>query len=792
MPGLCDLPDEVILLTLNCGLFRPADFAAVALSCRRLKNVAEDVLYAQNRDLHGSSAVDWAAEYGNTATLDKALKHGLSIEPVDEEHFSDDEDSSSTPPLPPLPPILPLSPFQTAVENGQDSAVIWFLDHGADITRKISPFCSCHIIESCILHPAICSRHASTALLLISRGAPLEYFSRGVGSMMDNRVTALKEASLFGLDTVVESLIKYHNMNQVFIKRFDMHLPIGVQHALSWAAMTEGNVPLIRKLVHLGADVNWSSTEWESSPLQMAIANGCFDAANALLDLGAGIRPRDFDCNHDEGDDRSELRPEEMVFSPLHDTLASAFSSKTPLRKIYHNNTPGSRTSWKKWHSDRDRFMKRLIELGVDVNMEASGDWGQEEPVITPLGLAVEKENVKDASALLAAGATVSSKMLLTAWHWYEGDDRMEMIRPLLKHGARLDEPIQSDQTMLQLLADDSKTEKSMSGLNEMLLVSSSTNLAREHLSEVFADTLADLDWYTSTVLFRHGARVSDPDKLFAIASIIVENVPRASQYTFPRALEEDLMFSEPGLCDCMRHILDMGLSDEDQCLIFQDILRKKHRILAHLFLDCGIANKPEAIQYLVAYMMLAASWGDVDVINRLWQEAHQYLGPAHRLLIVYNSIIEDEREAVSFFMDHGVTPLDSLSPDESRNAVNLRSEAEEKETKAIRTLKKRSSGALYDPRASRQQKKVLLSIETYGMATIRRSYLHSDMSPLQLAVRYGHMDIIRELLNVIPRNADVSHTLLRIHIPKVFKMADEISNMILKAADPEEIDWSG
>lgn len=746
----------------------------MALSCRRLKDVAEDALYAENRDHERSSAVDWAAKHGNIATLDKALNHGLSIEPIDEAY--NDED---------FPPVPDFNPLRTAVEHGQDSAVIWFLDHGADITRRIRPRCRCFIDETCILHSAICSRKASTALLLISRGAPLEYLARGEDDFEDHDVTALQEASLFGLETVVETLLRAHNMNQVFMEDFDMHLPVGAQHALSWAAMANENVPMIRKLVHLGAQVNWPPTEWESSPLHIAIANGNFAIAHALLDLGVEIRPRLLDRNNDdEGDDDSGSGHEATTFAPLHDTMAAVIDNQTPLRTIYQFSL-GPRCSWESWHSMKDSFMKRLIELGVDVNMKASGEWNREMDVPTsPLELAVANGNIKYASTLLAIGASARPEMLQIAWERYHGDIEkcMKMIEPLLKYGARLDEPMRFDMTMLQFLAHETRTDPWTSGLHEILLSSSPINLAREHLDEVLARSLADMDGYTSTILYRHGARVSDKNHLFIMASSIAESLESDSRD--PLLDFDEWIPHMEEMYECMRLILDMELSGEDQCLIFHDILQKEHLALAHLFLDRDIASKPEATQYLAAYLMLAASWGNVGVIKRLWQQTHEHLGRAHRLLIVYNSIIRDRREAVSFFMNHGVTPFDSLSSAQSFEASQSRYDAARKEREALKTLREGSRDAFNSLTVSRQKRKIRLAITRHGIGTNELSCLYPHMSPLQLAVQLGRMDIISDLLEYIPQNADVTAMFSNIYIPKVLQKANEIRMMLKRAVD--------
>lgn len=736
----------------------------MALSCRRLKAVAEDALYAHNRDHGFSSAVDWAAEHGNITTLDKAFKHKLVV---------DETDLSCTPVF---------SPFQTAVAHGQDSAVAWFLDHGVDVTREVCPRCCLDpVIErTCILHTAICRGHASTAQLLISRGAPLEY-SYGSGSIFDESANALLEASSAGLDALVETLFKDHGMTLQRVRG------TWNQDALAHAAMLDKNVSTVRTLVGLGADVNWFHSDWGSSPLHIAIEEGNFAVAHTLLDLGAKVQPyeyeTDIDLNIEGEEDEEKTTPAtiQVHVEPLYVLIAQRRSA----RQWDQPQSPVQRAEAEFRRAERGRFMKRLIDLGVDVNKRAEGSWQGS----SPLGLATEVGDLQDMTMLIRAGAEVKSYMLLLAWeHIDQPQESTAKISLLLKHGARLDQPIKNGvKSMLQVAAAhlDADAAHDMSGLHEILLLSSPKSLSSDHLDEVLTECLARHRWYASTVLVRHGARVLCQDKLFSIASSIAEELKCEKGGNDFQGFESEITYDD-GLHDCIRFVIDMGLSSQDKCLIFQDILRKRQCTLAHLFLDRGLASLPEAAVFLPAYLMLAASWGNICVIKRLWQHAHEASDAALRYSLVQQSIISGNRQAVSFFMEHGATPFQHLTPTEARRERLMRKDALEAHLTALRRSELSSEASSADISLRREYKGTQLLTARHGVcnygSTYLSAFLSAFLSPLQSAVRYGHVDIVNDLLDYITQSDAGAITKCgKIYIPCVLSRANETREMIQK-----------
>ncbi|KAJ0108672.1 hypothetical protein J7T55_015106 [Diaporthe amygdali] len=754
MPGLCDLPDEVILLSLTTRLLRAADLAALALSCRRLKAVAEDALYTQDRERNRSSVVHWAAEHGNTATLDKALKHRLDI----------NEASLSF--------ISRPSPLQTAVEYGQDLAVGWFLDHGADVSQEVH--CRCHSGVTGILHVALCLGRASTAQLLISRGAPLEYPSVVAETSGAEYTDALLEASFHGLDAVVEVLVKDHGMNLQTLRgshRID---------TLAFAAFNNDNVLTIRTLVGLGANVDGIHKEWLSSPLHFALDEGNFAVADALLDLGAKVTSYEYEFEVNTEDEQVAIAWIQVEAAPLVDTIASIINRRAVEGGISAGRSV-LRESAESWRAERAALMKRLVELGADIDMEHPGLWvpGYSHDM-SPLGVAIAIGDVQDVADLIALGANVNPRMLADAWDIFATgeDESMEKIKILLKHGIRLDEPLRGGMSMLQLAVTYAVDFDTTSGLHDILRMSSTKNLSSDYLDEVLAECLGGMRRIASLTLVRHGARVSCKNKLFSIAICIAEHLELETRE------EDNLDDIDVGMTcpetepqDCMGIILDMGLSSEDQCLIFQTVLNKRQLTLAHLFLDRGLAGRPEAALYLPAYLMLAASWGNICVIKRLWQHVHGTPDPT-LLLFLQQSITSGNREAASFFVDHGATAFERLTPTQIFREHEMRIKSLEACLSAVRMLRGFSGTEGSSDRLWMQREYRKMEIFAARHPFYNHALIHS--SPFQLAVRYGHIGIVRDLLEAFdPADADAISRCGKVHIPCVLRKANEIRELI-------------
>lgn len=662
----------------------------------------------------------------------------------------------------------------------------WLLDHGADLTRRVPPHCCgfrALIDETCILHSAFCYGHPSTTQLLISRGAPLEYTSPVPVNPDLPTTTALLEASFHGFDTIVEILAKDYGMNLQSVGG------PWYRDALSCAAMSDKNVSTIRTLVGLGANVNGLHSDWGSSPLHAALDGGNFAVAHTLLDLGAGTHSHDYvsvlDLN-DKSKDGNDSRRIYTDVAPLHDTIASIYNRPAPT----DHGRPVERAAVESWRVERYRVLKRLLGLGLDINEELVGWWGHQywEPS-SPLDLATEIGDTEDMEMLITAGAQVKSEMVYTVWRGSDRDARENTakMRLLLKHGGRLDEPVADGvSSLLELVADHADDAQIMSELHEILLLSSPKSLSGDHLDEVLAECLARCGGYSSTVLVRHGARVSCKDRLFLIASSIADDLePETKMDDFDDFDDfDDKMVPKPdhGAHCCLNFIIDMGLSSEDQCLLFHDILCKRLLSLAHLFLDRGLASRPEAAEFLSAYLMLAASWGNVCVIKRLWRNVHDVPDASLHYSIVQQSIIPGNKEAVSFFMEHGATPFLHLTPSQASRRLEVHNDTLKVQRAALETFSLSSETSSDDPSERRELKRMQLLTARYDVLQHSGIYMRPFLSPFQLAVRYNHVDIISDLLeHVTPSHADAINACGNIYIPCVLSRANEIREMIEK-----------
>ncbi|KAI3399145.1 hypothetical protein diail_7724 [Diaporthe ilicicola] len=756
MEGLCNLPDEIILLTTE--RLNVSDLAALALSCRRLKAVSEYALYMKNRQYDRSSAVTWAAKHGNTATLDKALEHRLDM---------DEADLSTE-----------LTPLQTAVRYGRTSAVAWLLDHGSDVTREVPPrsSCRCRGVRTSILHVALCFGHVSVAHLLISEGAPLEYPPSYHKDLSPKFTDALVEASSYGLDTVVEVLIKDHGM--------DPQKPRGSRRddVLVCAAKQNENWSTIRTLVALGANVNGIHKQWILSPLHVAIDAGNFNIAHTLLDLGANITS--YKCEvevENEGGEGMICETREVNASPLHDTIASICSRSTRDRLGVYSLC--STEEAESWRAERVEFMQRLIKLGIDIDMKYTGEWDDDKyEDITPLGLASAVGALQDMEYLIALGAKVESKMIKDALGGFDFEDEaMKKIKLLLKHGARLDERLRGGMSVLQLAVETPKGCASSSTLHDVLLMSSPKNLHSERLDEALEERLGSLDYITSIVLIRHGARVSCKDRLSMIATHIARGL--AFNTTGVDDLEDidgEMMYRADAPRDCMAIIINMGLDIAHQCVIFQTVLRKRQPAVAHLFLDRGLAGRPEAFSYLPNYLILATLWGEICVIRRLWQDTYKFADTNLRILLMQYAIISHNGEAVSFFMDHGAAPFERLrfaqySPEGHSGEDSIKVQVD---LPLLRKMDPESEGSSDLLCVDKKHKKT--RILGMALSVIDKAQILS--SPFQLAVRYGHIDIVSGMLeNVNEADTDAISRCGKVYIPCVLEKANEIREMIQK-----------
>lgn len=201
------------------------------------------------------------------------------------------------------------SPLIWAAIHRKDSMVKFLLDYGAKIELKGSKLCHCrHELLCCPanlpdpprferdpdddvnsllewvhgeedvqywtpLHYAICSQHASTAKLLLERGAN--------AGCVGGDVTALHVATRWEVDEVIQYLLE-NNLVDINARTYEGVTALHLAHVA-------GRYDLVDSYLDHGADINLAYSE-QSGPwtiLSMACAEGLFGRALTYLRRGA-------------------------------------------------------------------------------------------------------------------------------------------------------------------------------------------------------------------------------------------------------------------------------------------------------------------------------------------------------------------------------------------------------------------------------------------------------------------------------------------------------------------------
>jgi hypothetical protein len=202
-----------------------------------------------------------------------------------------------------------ISPLAWAAKRGRDSMVGYLLDCGADIELESQGLCQCdddlllfanygtmpitpdfysRRIELgwpggyswTPLHYAICNRNASTAQLLLERGARADIDDAGQ-SLASNQVPALHMAIRCGLDETIDYLVD----------KLHVHINDSTERSVTalHLAYVAGKYDLVERFLAKGADINATAGtvfgHW--TIFAMACADGKFDLALKYLRKGA-------------------------------------------------------------------------------------------------------------------------------------------------------------------------------------------------------------------------------------------------------------------------------------------------------------------------------------------------------------------------------------------------------------------------------------------------------------------------------------------------------------------------
>ncbi|KAK2609848.1 hypothetical protein N8I77_003325 [Diaporthe amygdali] len=316
------LPDELLLqITEQEWCLSVRDLISLACTSRRYYRIAIPVAYkAHVKDEHGV-AIYWAIENEEFGTLKRLVESGVDVNVLDENgllwgtdvlfnihdyYYNIQNDVHP-------PSGAHFSPLACAASHGQDSVVEYLLDHGADIESESAKLCSCcsellrgpeflpnrpefydrdpdYVDErpanmcpyadpdDCVswwtpLHYAICNQHASTAELLIRRGAN----SQDVGG----DVTALHIATRWEMEETIDYLIDNDLVD------IDAQNRNGVT-ALHMAYIADRD-DLVDDYLDHGADINLAYSDQSGSwtIFAMACADMLFEQALQYLRIGA-------------------------------------------------------------------------------------------------------------------------------------------------------------------------------------------------------------------------------------------------------------------------------------------------------------------------------------------------------------------------------------------------------------------------------------------------------------------------------------------------------------------------
>lgn len=475
MAFLSNLPIEVVVLIAEAC--RVPEKSALVRTNRQLNELLTPVLYRYNIQREGSSAMFWAAEQGCIKTFDRLLSHGAEVNDnhasrflVVHKHF-----------YPYRPRRLHdtfFTPLHIAAKFGQDDAVKWLLNHGARIEAVAHNLCGCQDGATDIandtdfdprlsplstpLHIAICNGQLTTAKLLVSRGAELDV---GVA-------TPLHTAARFNNAEAVDFLLKNELAD---VDQSDNH----GYAPLHLACMTFQDVSAMEKLFEFDADLEVNADDGRT-PLAFACERGYFRAALRLLDQGA---------DHEvEWDGQTPIQ-----------VAAMSMTSFFPRRPPSESDT---------WEDERELLVRRLLELGVDV--DEAGGLGT-----TALHIAAAGQSLSRTLRLfLDAGADVNATddMQQTPLHVAFESGHLASVAikivPLLQRGGRLDKKCMRGRCALDSALEAARLRGDYSIIDLIFQHASTANF-----SPGFLDLVAMSSYYQGLydecrVLIRHGATV--------------------------------------------------------------------------------------------------------------------------------------------------------------------------------------------------------------------------------------------------------------------------------------------
>lgn len=397
---LANLPPE-LLMHIAKALDRDRDIYALCRLSRRFFNLIVDYLYQHNARASNAdtSAILWAAKYGQESTAEMALQAGVDINLP--------QDSSGTLPL------------VEATRIGNANLVRLFLKKGADPNVL-------HGRAGTVLHTAAARWDMATATALLEHGANpnAQRFDNGETPLH----TAINSGAIMtGGPTEMIELLLNHGADIAgtdFVGATPLH-----------CAAACGNIAAIHTLLNYGADALISTRGRHiDTPLLSAIRSRNEDAAKLLIDKGADIEVG----NH-------------RYRSPF--SYAAHYGCPEVARVLLEKGVNiANDQSWDDIplflaaSGGRTSVVKLLLEYGADIEAR-----NQRLPYHNALSAAAESGNLDTIEVLLDAGANVNAtdEDGLTVLHDAVIEGQTDLIKLLLRRGADIDAKDVSETTPL-------------------------------------------------------------------------------------------------------------------------------------------------------------------------------------------------------------------------------------------------------------------------------------------------------------------------------------------------------
>jgi uncharacterized protein len=423
-----------LLMLLAIAPTLGADSARLADAVERRDQAAVSRLLDEHADVNapqadGMTALHWAAYHNDTRTVERLLAAGANVNTANR---------------------YGVTPLSLACTNGKSAIVELLLEAGADSNATLAGS------ETALMTAARTGRLTPVKALL-ARGADVNARdAKGQSALM----WAAAEGNLEVVDVLLDA-------------GADFRTPLPSGFTPLFFAIREGKSGVVFRLLTAGCDINdplkpeqrfGSGRRRATNPLLLAVENGHFELAAALLSAGANpnAKPAGFTALHaiswvrkpirGDGDPRpigsgrmSSLEFVRQLVAYKADINARLEKGDAGRGKF---TTTGSTPFLLAARSCDVPLMRLLIELGADTSL---GNNDNCSPLLAAAGVGAlgdgdesagtEEEAVEACRYLLKLGADVNAvdKNGETAMHGAAYQNRWQLVELLEKHGASID-----------------------------------------------------------------------------------------------------------------------------------------------------------------------------------------------------------------------------------------------------------------------------------------------------------------------------------------------------------------